>query len=212
MTKKININLSSKVFYLLVIIIIGAVVCIGIDVLAENNPENMGHSLGEIAVFEDCYNGQVLKVYDGELVCDDDKSFSSERISVVQLNVSEICFEEGCSEEWPYDYVVDIPLVYDDHTETDCIRKRGKIMEDDIYSFCKFKMAECPFGWNQFLDWSTTIPIEDCNERIILPYTGPTYDTKFHEFSNTRQEVSYCYTGDPYISAIYAPITETGCY
>ncbi|MCK4997680.1 hypothetical protein KAS08_05225 [Candidatus Pacearchaeota archaeon] len=215
MKKQINITISNKVFCLLIIISVGVIASVSISVLAEDIPEVMGHSLGEIASPEDCYNGQILRFYNGELICDYDDSLASGLVDVVQLNVSEICFEEGCSEGWPYDYVVDIPLVYSDHTDINCTEMGGEIYKDDIYSFCRFDGATCPTGWNQFLDWSTTIPIDDCREHLPFPF-DPSFqpcNTKFHDFSNTRQEYCNClYPGDDQYERYFAPIKEIGCY
>ncbi len=115
-----------------------------------------------------------------------------------------------------------IDLVYNQHTATNCTNQGGTVVDDGSgNSFCKFTTNSCPSGWNQYLEWSTTIP-RTCGPCGSMYCNRVPVTTDSHNWDNVVQE-SRTYkcpirSGGmcDYISVptnyCYATIVEIGCY
>ncbi|MDD2909699.1 MAG: hypothetical protein PHU74_02095 [Candidatus Pacebacteria bacterium] len=124
---------------------------------------------------------------------------------------------------------IEQPLFDKHHTEEQCRIWGGQpvIVENNV-RICKFNSATCPGGWDQYKNWSTTVPGQSPFPISASAPSGPYYYTGSHAWSNTGIESLYCnrcigtmsnneFCGtNDYCSNrryyYYASVTEIGCY
>ena len=118
------------------------------------------------------------------------------------------------------------PLHGGNHTEEQCESWNGEVVTlENGARICKFNSGTCPNGWNQYENWSTTIPATAPIESIEWQtWITPVY-TGSHNWGNVEQENFYCH----YLNSqkttcykgynnsyggldVYATITQIGCY
>ena len=236
MVKKIQVNMSNKLFYTFVTIGLMILSVILVYAYGGSNPAVHGHSVGELGLgVYDCGEKAITKIdFDtGELVCRDVTGVTS----------------------------VQFDLVYGIHSSEQCTNLGGTVVSDGEDKMCKFNGASCQPGWSQFKDWSTTAsgsclnPRASCpgtesgscacdvdyyhsfwgNYGVLCPGLYPTLlnyrnediKTQYHSWSNSpvdiceylKNECASCYSavGSTYLSGCSkatctATRTQAGCY
>ena len=125
-----------------------------------------------------------------------------------------------------------LPLVNSVHTQQDCINAGGEVVDSDVtLKQCRFAGSNCPSGWTQYKNWSTTIKL-DCDECACrmhnswwTGYAGHAHHYRegvcaSHPWSDSIQEyVVLAYTEDDESygvewcrCTIKMPIIQIGCY
>ncbi|MCK4997679.1 hypothetical protein KAS08_05220 [Candidatus Pacearchaeota archaeon] len=241
MTKKINIDLSNKAFYFIIVIIVVAFISVGVTAFGGNNPMIMGHSLGEFSIPDTCSNDQILKIYNGKLECGESTESGLNQINVLKLIVSKICLNDECRDVWPEEHEVDTSLVYNHHTYANCKDYNGVVDYENYYTgdidyesgidisstwfsnaFCVFDRTTCPLDWKSYKDWMRT-ETTTCGGRTTFMTTCT---AEGHELSEEgidcceystlctlgMEDWDDCKDGSRAYFDCCAPITQVACY
>jgi len=121
-----------------------------------------------------------------------------------------------------------LPLVNNVHTQQDCINAGGEVVDSDVtLKQCRFAGSNCPSGWTQYKNWSTTITPSNCDACPChwvanIGWSGWDFGTEYvsgtcdeHVWDNKEQEhltLAYTASNPPCYCTITAPIIQVGCY
>jgi len=98
------------------------------------------------------------------------------------------------------------PLVNGAHSQDECTSANGEIVDSDVsYKMCRFTAINCPVGWTQYKNFSTTIANGVCScsncDASCSSCSGTYCNPGFHSWGNIALEACHA----------YCPFLNTGC-
>ena len=63
MAERINITLSDKMIYSVIIVSVAIFISVGVNAFGGSTPNSAGHVFEELILPEDCSDGEILKIY-----------------------------------------------------------------------------------------------------------------------------------------------------
>lgn len=107
-------------------------------------------------------------------------------------------------------------LIFNQHTETQCISLGGTVVTSNNVKFCKFTGTKvnqdsgCPSGWALYNSWSTTTG-KTCSNGELNFWARDSCETGQHAWADKARE-SCQYEGVKGMETCYATYAEVGCY